>query len=78
MIKIFILILFLFSIALGKSYSQEDWKIYNGCKDKINKNISNDFDKNACKKTLEDKEALKRYGAENIYNEWIKKLYYFK
>lgn len=73
------LILILISISLfAESYSKEDWIIYNGCKEKIHNNVDNNFDKRVCELMLEDKNNLKKYGAEKVYNLYIEKLYYFK
>jgi len=76
--KVIVLILFLNTLLLSKSYTNEDWKIYNGCKDKLYKKIDNNLDRNICKHMLSDKDNLKKYGAKKMYNYYIKQLYYFK
>lgn len=56
------------------SYTNEDWKVYNGCKDKVYENKSNEYDYDACKEMLDHKSALKKYGAESSYNYWLERL----
>jgi hypothetical protein len=77
-LKVIIISLFLSILLFAKTYSEEDWKVYNGCKERVYNNIDNNLDKNVCKYVLEDKENLKKYGAEYMYNYYIEKLYYFK
>lgn len=77
-LKVILIIIFLNTLLFPKSYTNEDWTIYKGCKDKVYNNIDNNYDKKVCKYMLDDKINLKTYGAEKMYNHFIEKLYYFK
>lgn len=77
-LKVILIIIFLNTLLFPKSYTNEDWEIYNRCKDRIYKNIDNNLDKDICKSMLSDKDNLKKYGAEKMYNYYIEQLYYFK
>jgi len=57
------------------SYTDQDWKVYNGCKAKVYDGKNNNYDYEACREMLNHKSALKKYGAESSYNYWIKRLY---
>lgn len=76
----FILSLLLIGVTSLQAYTQEDWKIYNGCKERIKYGIASKFipnskyDYEACKEMLDHKSALKKYGAESSYNYWLKRL----
>jgi len=67
-------ILSLFSLNI-QAYSQEDWKIYNACKERVYDNKKNKYDYKACSEMLSHKSALRKYGASNSYSYWIKRLY---
>ncbi len=66
-------------IILGLStnlhaYTNEDWRVFDACKERVYDNKKNGFDYEACKEMLEHKKALRKYGAESSYNYWIKRL----
>ena len=73
--KRLILLLMLVSVTYLDAYTQEDWRVYNGCKERVYDNNKNGFDYEACKKMLDHKSALRQYGAESSYNYWLKRLY---
>lgn len=75
--KLILTIVFLSIILFAKTYSKKDWEIYQGCKDRVYNNSYNNFDKKVCQLMLNDKDNLKNYGSEKMYNMWIKRIYYF-
>ncbi|MEA2019716.1 MAG: hypothetical protein U9N59_14845 [Campylobacterota bacterium] len=68
------------SISSVYAYTEKDWEIYNGCKDRVKYSLASKFmsnsnlDYEACKEMLDHKSALKKYGAESSYNYWLKRL----
>lgn len=67
--------LIILTVAINaKSYTKEDWRVYEACKDRVYDNQKNGFDYEACKEMLDHKKALRKYGAESSYNYWIKRL----
>jgi len=74
-----IIILFIFVINLF-AYTQEDWKVYDGCKERVEYGIvskfipNNKYDYEACIEMLNHKGALKKYGAASSYKYWIRRL----
>ncbi len=62
------------TLSIAKTYSQEDWKVYDACKVRVYDNKANGYDYDACKEMLSHKRALRKYGAESSYNYWIKRL----
>lgn len=74
--KKLLIIFLLLGLTAGtaKTYSQEDWKVYNACKDKVYNNVYNEHNYDACKEMLNHKKALHKYGASSSYNYWMKRL----
>ncbi len=73
--KILISFVFLLGLAINaNAYTQEDWRIYDACKERVYDNKKDGFDYKACKEMLEHKNALKKHGAESSYNYWIDRL----
>ena len=58
-----------------QAYTQEDWKVYDACKERVYDNKKNSYDYQACKEMLSHKSALKKYGASSSYDYWINRLY---
>ena len=58
----------------AQAYTQEDWRVYNGCKERVYDNKKNAFNYETCKVMLKHKRALRKYGAESSYKYWINKL----
>ena len=58
-----------------RTYSQQDWDVFNACKAKVYRNENNAYDYLACSKMLKHKKALKKHGASSSYNYWINRLY---
>lgn len=55
-------------------YSDQDWLIFEACKDKVYDNIKNEYDYLACSEMLKHKKALQKYGATHSYNYWKNRL----
>lgn len=73
--KNLIMVMILLGILTNaQAYTQEDWRVYNSCKERVNENVKNGFDSEACKEMLDHKSALRKYGAEHSYKYWIKRL----
>lgn len=73
--KKIITFLVMFGLATNiHAYTQEDWRVYNACKERVYDNTRNSFDYEACKEMLDHKDALRKYGAESSYKYWIKRL----
>ena len=58
-----------------REYSEQDWKVFDGCKAKVYRSENNIYDYLACSEMLKHKKALRKYGASNSYNYWINRLY---
>ncbi len=71
--KITLFLILLLSINLH-AYTQNDWRIYNACKERVYDNKKNKYDYKACYQMLLHKKALRNYGAEHSYMYWIKRL----
>ncbi len=56
------------------AYTNEDWRVYESCKERVYDNVKNAYDYEACKEMLDHKKALRKYGAESSYKYWIKRL----
>ena len=72
--KLILIIALLGLVTNANAYTNEDWRVYNGCKDKVYKSIDNGYDHEACSEMLSHKKALRKYGASSSYNYWIKRL----
>lgn len=64
----------LFGITFASAYTQEDWRVYEGCKNRVYGNQANGFDYEACKEMLDHKEALRKHGASSSYTYWLNRL----
>lgn len=64
----------LLGITFAGAYTQEDWRVYEGCKDRVYDDKVNDFDYESCKEMIDHKEALHKYGASSSYTYWVKRL----
>lgn len=56
-----------------RTYSEQDWQVYEACKARVYQNVNNDYDYSACSEMLKHKDALKKYGANHSYNYWLNK-----
>lgn len=61
-------------VTNANAYTDEDWRVYEACKDRVYGNINNNFDYEACKEMLNHKQALRKYGASSSYKYWLKRL----
>ena len=61
-------------VTASQAYTDEDWTVYNACKERVYDKVKNGYDFEACQEMLNHKKALKKYGAESSYNYWIKRL----
>ncbi len=57
-----------------QAYTEEDWTVYNACKELVYEETKNGYDNEACQEMLNHKKALKKYGAESSYEYWLKRL----
>jgi len=58
----------------ANAYTEEDWTVYEACKDKVYNNVKNSYDYEACKEMLDHKKALRKYGASSSYDYWMNRL----
>ena len=72
--KMLILILVLGFTAYVNAYTNEDWRVYKACKERVYDNKKNSYAYEACKEMLSHKKALRKYGASSSYDYWIKRL----
>ncbi len=73
--KILINLIMLLGLATSSNaFSQEDWRIYDACKEKVYDNKKNGYNYKACKEMLDHKKALRKYGASSSYKYWINRL----
>jgi hypothetical protein len=72
--KVMILFISLLSSINLYAYTQEDWRVYDACKERVYDGKKNGYDHEACQEMLNHKKALKKHGAESSYNYWMKRL----
>ena len=73
--KILTTLLIIFGLSANlQAYTQEDWTVFNACKERVYNEVKNGYAYEACKEMLNHKKALRKYGAESSYSYWIKRL----